>query len=108
MRVPITLSGPITRVRTPCQPCRAIARLQICCTAIAQSGVFNEGFQTTAASPGGHGAAQLIGFARAEAGRHHGQLNDLFLEDRHTEGALEHTSHRFAGITDRFQTLPSS
>ena len=52
------------------------------------------------ALPGGHGAAQLIGFAAAEAGRHHGQFHDLLLEDRHPQRAFEHLLRFRAGIVD--------
>ena len=60
------------------------------------------------ALPGGHGAAQLVGVAGREAGRHHGDLHDLFLEDRHAHGAREHVAHLFAGIGFVFLALASA
>ena len=45
-----------------------------------------------------HGTAELLGFASAEARRRHGDAQQLLLEDRDTEGALEDRSQRFMGI----------
>ena len=53
------------------------------------------------AFPGGHGAAQAVGFATAEVGRSHGDLHHLLLKNRHAQGALEHFFQRRAGILHR-------
>ena len=37
-----------------------------------------------------HGAAQLLGLAAGEARRDHGDAQQLLLEERDAEGALEH------------------
>ncbi len=47
-------------------------------------------FQAAVAFPGGHGAAQLVGFAWAIVGGNHGDLHHLFLEQRHAQGAFQH------------------
>ena len=36
-----------------------------------------------------HRPAQLFGFAAGEAGRFHGHAENLLLEDRHAQGALQ-------------------
>src|SRR6185437_611689 len=41
------------------------------------------GRKPAASLPGGHRAAQAVGLAGGEAGGDHGDLHDLFLEDRH-------------------------
>ena len=56
--------------------------------------------ESALALPGGHVAAQLVGLATTEAGRHHGQFHDLFLEDRHAQRAFEHLLRFLAGIDD--------
>src|SRR3984893_11140485 len=45
--------------------------------------------QAALAFPGRHRAPQTISLARRKAGRHDGELHDLFLENRHTQGAFE-------------------
>src|SRR5262245_20380164 len=40
--------------------------------------------------PRGHGAAQSVGLAWCKAGGDHGELHHLLLEDRHTQGSLQH------------------
>ena len=49
-----------------------------------------------------HGAAQLFGFAAAEARCLHGDSQQLFLEERHAEGALQDHFERGVGVDDRF------
>ncbi|MCY1169117.1 hypothetical protein D9M73_91330 [compost metagenome] len=59
--------------------------------------VFNHGIHQPAmktlhpalAFPGGHGAAQIVGLARREVGRDHGDLHHLFLEYRYAQRASE-------------------
>ncbi|KWV86540.1 hypothetical protein PFLmoz3_03973 [Pseudomonas fluorescens] len=46
--------------------------------------------QAAVAFPGGHGAAQLVGLARAVVGGDHRDLHHLFLEQRDAQGALQH------------------
>ncbi len=58
--------------------------------------------------PGRHGPAQLVGFAGGEAGRHHGQFDHLFLEDGHTEGALQHLAHGIVRVIHRLQAVLSA
>ena len=64
-----------------------------------------EVMQAPLALPGGHRAAQLVGFAGREAGGHDGHLHHLLLEDRHAERALERRLDLVARILDRFQAL---
>ena len=52
----------------------------------------------TLAFPGGHGAAQAVGFAAAKTRCSHGDLHHLLLKNRHTQGALEHFFQRRAGV----------
>src|SRR5690606_5724923 len=51
-----------------------------------------------ALAPCRHRAAQLVGLARREARRDHGNLHGLFLEDGHAQRALQHRADGFAGI----------
>ena len=41
-----------------------------------------------------HGAAQLLGLAAGEAGRDHGHAQQLLLEQRHAQRALQHRLER--------------
>ena len=56
----------------------------------------------TAASPGGHVAAQLIGLARRVVGGHHRQADHLLLKERHAECLLEHGRQTGMGIDQGF------
>ena len=58
--------------------------------------------------PGRHGAAKFIGLARTETGGNHGQFDDLFLEDRHPEGALQHLAYGIVGVFHRFHAVFSA
>ena len=60
---------------------------------------------TALATPRGHGAPELVGLACGEAGRDHGDLHDLLLEDGHAQRAFEHLAHRLAGVGDGLQPL---
>src|SRR5690606_28294873 len=58
-------------------------------------------FQAAMAFPGGHAAAQLVGFARGVTGGNHGQFHDLFLEQRYAQGALEYRDQFLRGVEHR-------
>ena len=58
--------------------------------------------------PGGHGAAELVGFAGREAGSDHGQLDDLLLKNGYSQGAFEHVADGVVGIIHRFQSVFSA
>ena len=48
--------------------------------------------------PGRHRAAELVGLARREARRHHGQPHRLLLKNRYAQCFMEHRADRLAGI----------
>ena len=66
-----------------------------------------EFFEAALASPCGHRAAQVVGFAGRESCRDDRKPHHLFLKNRHAERSLEHTFHRIARISDRLQSLPA-
>src|SRR5580704_6501870 len=55
---------------------------------------------------GGHGAAQLVGLRRREAGGDDGDLHRLFLEQRHAERLVQHRLELLGRIGDRLDPLP--
>ena len=57
---------------------------------------------------GRHGAAQLVGFRRREAGGDDGDLHRLFLEQRHAERLRQHRFQRLRRIGDRLDPLPAA
>ena len=59
-----------------------------------------EGLQAAAPLPGGHRPAQLVRLAGGEAGRHHGELDHLLLENGNAQGAFQHPAHGVVGIGD--------
>ena len=67
-----------------------------------------ETLEAAGAFPGGHGAAQPIGLARAEARGHHGKFDDLLLEQRYPQGAPEHLPHLFARIAHGLDPMPAA
>ena len=58
--------------------------------------------QAAFALPGGHGAAQLVGFTGCEVGGQDGQLHDLLLKDGHAQGARQRLAHFAARVVHRF------
>ncbi len=66
MRSPTERPSPITRLKTPLRPWRSNTRLQIFCTAMAVSGVLDDGFQITQ-SP--HTAAIMAFHAHTATGK---------------------------------------
>ena len=59
----------------------------------------------TVAFPGSHRTSQAIGLSRGKACSDHRQFDDLFLEDRHSQRALEHLTDCFAGVSDLLFTV---
>ena len=59
-----------------------------------------EGMNGAGAAEGGHGAAQIVGLRRREAGRDDGDLHGLFLEQRYAERLGEHRPQRVRGVLD--------
>ena len=57
--------------------------------------------ESAAPPPRRHRPAQLVRFARREAGRHDGQLHRLLLKDRHAERVFEHLPALFGSDSDR-------
>ena len=53
--------------------------------------------ERAAPAEGGHGAAQRVRFVRRELRRLHGEPHRLLLEERHTEGFLEHPTQLVRG-----------
>ena len=51
--------------------------------------------------PGAHRAAELVGLAGREAGRHHRQPHRLLLKQRHAERLFQHAADHLVGIRDR-------
>ena len=62
-------------------------------------------FQAALALPGGHGAAQAVGFTGGEARGQHRHLHHLFLEHGHAQGAAQRGLEVIAGVGDGFQPL---
>src|SRR5690606_27493832 len=60
------------------------------------------GFETSMAFPDGHAAAHFIRFAWSVLGCDDGQFHHLFLEQRHTEGALETRPEFIGGVVNGF------
>ncbi|MCY1442023.1 hypothetical protein D9M71_583650 [compost metagenome] len=63
-------------------------------------------FQPAMAFPGGHRAAQVVGFAGGVLARDDRQLHHLFLEQRYAEGAPEHRDQFVGGVFDGFFPVP--
>ena len=55
-----------------------------------------------------HGAAQLVGLRRREAGGDDGDLHRLLLEERHAERLPEHRFELSRRIDDLFESLPAA
>ncbi len=53
----------------------------------------------------GHGAAELVGLGRREAGGDDGDAHRLFLEQRHAQRLAQHLLERLRGKRDRLQAL---
>ena len=49
---------------------------------------------------GRHGAAQLVGLGRGEAGADDGDLHRLLLEQRHAQGLAQHLAQLLRGVVD--------
>ena len=64
----------------------------------AAQDLFVKALQVAGPLPGRHGAAQLVGFARREAGRDHRHLHHLLLKNRDAAGALQRHLECFAGV----------
>ena len=63
--------------------------------------------KATPALPCSHCTAQAISFAWCKAGSNHCQLHDLFLENRDTQRALQHTLNLIARIIDGLLAISS-
>ena len=55
-------------------------------------------FDAALTLPRSHRAAQIIGLTGGEVGRHHGNLHDLFLKNRHAQGAAQCAAQLFIRV----------